>query len=330
MDLVRLAKQNAKKLKKWIIYPEAFDERTLKAIEVVVKEKLAKPILLGNPQDIERTIKKLKLKLNPEAIKIVDPTEPRHVKRYAQELYRLRQEKGMTLPEATKLLKDLNYFGAMMLHMHEADGMVTGANCSTSESVRPTLQIIKTKKQFHKVSGVFFMILRNRLLLFADCAINIDPTSQELADIAIDTAETARRFGLKPKIAMLSFSTHGHSDDALTAKVKEATALVRAKAPELIVEGEMQVDAALVPAIAQQKAPKAKIQGDANILIFPNLQAGNIAYKLVERLAGAKAIGPILQGLQMPVNDLSRGCSWEDIVDITAFTACEAAETIYH
>jgi phosphate acetyltransferase len=192
--------------------------------------------------------------------------------------------------------------------------------------VRPALQIIGTKEKFHKVSGIFFMILENRLLLFADCAINIDPNSTELAEIAIDTAETAKRFGIEPKIAMLSFSTNGSAKHPDADKVREAVQMIKYKRPELIVDGEMQVDAALVPEISQRKFPNSKIKGEANVLIFPDLQSGNIAYKLVERLAKAEAIGPILQGLNKPVNDLSRGCSFQDIADLAAITACEAQE----
>ncbi|MBD3156628.1 phosphate acetyltransferase, partial [Candidatus Peregrinibacteria bacterium] len=192
--------------------------------------------------------------------------------------------------------------------------------------ILPALKIIKTKEQFHKVSGVYFLVLEKRLLLFADTAVIIEPNSHELADIAMDTAKTAQKFCLEPRIAMLSFSTAGSADHPHVDKVREATAMVKARNPQLIIEGEMQVDAALVPHVAKRKFPQSTLQGDANILIFPNLEAGNIAYKLVERLAGAKAIGPMLQGLNKPVNDLSRGCNYKDIVNLVAFTSLEAQE----
>ena len=217
----------------------------------------------------------------------------------------------------------MNYFGTMMVYNGQADGMVTGTTYSTADSIRPALQIIKTKEKFHKVSGIFFMILEKRLLLFADAAITVEPNSHDLVDIAIDSAETAKKFELDPRIAMLSFSTKGSAKHPDVDKIKEAVALLKHKQPDLVVDGEMQVDAALVPKVAKKKCPNSTIQGDANILIFPDLEAANIAYKLVERLAKASAIGPLLQGLKKPVNDLSRGCHYKDIVNVTAFTACE-------
>ncbi len=214
-----------------------------------------------------------------------------------------------------------------MVYMELADGMVTGTTFPTDDSIRPALQIIKTEEKFHKVSGIFFMVLEKRLLLFADAAITINPNSHDLVDIAVDTAETAKKFGIKPRVAMLSFSTKGSADHPLVDKVQEAVRMLKYERPDIIVDGDLQVDAALVPKVAKKKCPKSPIQGDANILIFPDLESANIAYKLVERLAKAKAIGPLLQGLKKPVNDLSRGCSYQDIVNVTAFTVCESLET---
>jgi len=211
-----------------------------------------------------------------------------------------------------------------MVHLNNADGLVSGSVHSTADTVRPALQIIKTKEQFHKVSSLFLMILQERLLIFADSAIMINPDAKDLAEIAIDTVETAKKFNIEPKVAFLSFSTHGSAKHPMVEKVTEATAIAQAKKPEVLFEGDLQVDAALVPEVAKLKCPNSKIKGDANVLIFPDLQSGNIAYKLVERLAKASAVGPIIQGLNKPVNDLSRGCSVQDIVDVTAITAVEA------
>jgi phosphate acetyltransferase len=329
MDFLSIIKEKAAKIGKRIVYPEAFDERTLRAIEAVLKEKTAKPILLGKKEEIIRQANDLKLQIDWKQVEIIDLEDKAYLEKYAKALYEKRKEKGMILEEARKLVADRNYFGVMVVECGDADGLISGANAPTHDTVRPALQIIGTKEKFHKVSGIFFMILEKRLLIFADCAINVDPNSHELAEIAIDTAETAKRFGIEPKIAMLSFSTNGSAKHPFTDKVREATQMVRYKRPELICDGEMQVDAALVPSISAYKFPKSLIKGDANVLIFPDLQSGNIAYKLVERLARAEAIGPILQGLKKPVNDLSRGCSWQDIVDLTAMTACECEEIAF-
>ncbi len=329
MDFLADAKKKAKKLQKSIIFPESKEERTLKAIQTICKEKTCHPILLGNEKELKEKASQLKLKIKWDKVRIIDPTNKETHDVYAKELFKLRKEKGLTLDQAHKLIKDVNYFGVMTVQLGGADGMVSGAVSTTADTVRPAFQIIKTKEKFHKVSGIFFMILEKRLLLFADCAINIEPNSHELADIALDTAETAKRFDIKPQIAMISFSTNGSTKHPNVDKVKKAVALIKNRKPELTIDGEMQVDAALVPKIAERKFPTSKIKGDANILIFPSLETGNVAYKLVERLAGAKAVGPILQGLKKPINDLSRGCSSRDIADLAAITACEAQELKY-
>ena len=326
MDFLSIIKEKAVKLQKKIVFPETFDDRTLKAIEHILQENTARPVLLGKSEVIKQQAQKAGLNIDWNQVEFIDLEDPAKQQKYAQLLFDLRKDKGMTLEEAQKQVLDLNYFGVMVVAAGDADGLISGANATTSATVKPALQIIGTKEKFHKVSGIFFMILENRLLLFADCAINVDPNSYELAEIAIDTAETAKRFGIEPKIAMLSFSTNGSAKHPFTDKVREATQMVRYKRPELVCDGEMQVDAALVPAVSERKFPKSLIKGDANVLIFPDLQSGNISYKLVERLARAEAIGPILQGLKKPVNDLSRGCSWQDIVDLAAITACECEE----
>lgn len=326
MDFLSIIKRKASKLRKKIVFPETFDDRTLKAIEHILEENTARPVLIGKSGIIKAQADKAGLKIDWNLVEFIDPEDPEKLRKYAALLYEIRKTKGMTMEEAQKLVKDINYFGVMVVAADDADGLISGANATTGATVKPALQIIGTKEKFHKVSGIFFMILESRLLLFADCAVNVDPNSHELADIAIDTAETAKRFGIEPKIAMLSFSTNGSAKHPVADKVREATQMVRYKRPEIICDGEMQVDAALVPEISARKFPKSLIKGDANVLIFPDLQSGNIAYKLVERLAKAEAIGPILQGLKKPVNDLSRGCSWHDIAELAAMTACECEE----
>ncbi|MBP9770704.1 phosphate acetyltransferase [Candidatus Gracilibacteria bacterium] len=327
-NFLRKVKSIARKDPKFIVFPESDDERILKAVAKILKEKFAKPILIGDKRKIQSTYRKLKLKIDWKNLEIIDPTDKTLIKKYSEALFLLRKDKGVTEKEARTLIKDTNYFGTMMIQLGDADGMITGATHPTANSIRPVLQIIKTREKFHKVSGIFFMVLHNKPLLFADAAITIEPNSHDLKDIAIDTAETAKMFGIKPKIALLSFSTKGSAKDPLVDKVTEAVALIKDRRPDLLVDGELQVDAALVPEVAKRKCPDSPLKGAANILIFPDLQSANIAYKLVERLAKAKAIGPLLQGLKKPVNKLSRGCSWQDIVNIAAFTVCECQHAI--
>ncbi|MCX6735267.1 MAG: phosphate acetyltransferase [Candidatus Peregrinibacteria bacterium] len=327
-NFLRKVKSIARKDPKSIVFPESDDIRILKAVAKIVQEKFAKPILIGDKRKIKSDCKKNKLKIDWEKVTIIDQTDKNLIKKYSEALFLLRKDKGVTEKEARNLIKDPNYFGTMMIQLGDADGMITGATHPTANSIRPVLQIIKTREKFHKVSGIFFMVLHNKPLLFADAAITIEPNSHDLRDIAIDTAETAKIFGLKPKIALLSFSTKGSAKDPEVDKVTEAVALIKDRRPDLIVDGELQVDAALVPEVAKRKCPDSPLHGTANILIFPDLQAANIAYKLVERLAKAKAIGPLLQGLKKPVNKLSRGCSWQDVVNVAAFTVCECQHAI--
>lgn len=325
-NFLELIKTKARKNPKRILFPETFDERTLRAVCKILEEGTAYPLLLGKQEKFILEFEKLGCKADCEKLTFIDPLDSQLLEKYTDALYELRKQKGLTKDEARKLLNDFNYFSVMVVQMGDADGLISGANSPTSATLRPALQIIKTKEKFHKVSGFFFMVLENRLLLFADCAVNIAPNSYELADIAIDSAETANRFGIEPRIAMLSFSTAGSAKHPRVDVVREATAMVNHRRPDLICDGEMQVDAALVPEVCARKYPNSKIKGDANILIFPNLDAANISYKLVERLGHAHAIGPILQGLRKPVNDLSRGCSIQDIVDLAAITTIEARE----
>ena len=320
---LRDVQKRAAKNPKRIVFPEGSEERILKAVSVILKKKIAQPILVGNSTKIKNAAKKLKLKIDWDKVKIYDNKRSKKLKEYAALFYEKRKHKGIKEKDALEIIKGINYFGTMMVETGDADGMVTGTTYSTADSIRPALQIIKTKERFQKVSGVFFLVLKKRLLLLADTAITIEPNSHDLKDIAIDTAETALDCGIKPRVAFLSFSTKGSADHPTVDKVREAVAMMKAERPDIIVDGEMQVDAALVKKVAARKSPNSPIQGDANVLIFPNLAAANIAYKLIERLAKAEAIGPLLQGLRKPVNDLSRGCDHEDIVNITALTVCE-------
>jgi len=314
--------QEAKKNPKRIAYPEATEQRTLHAIKIIIQKKIAKPILIGNQEEILVALKKYNI--SKENITIVDPERTEKRSFYIKKFVEIRKEHCLQKAEAQKLLQEPIYFATMMLKCNDADGVISGAIHPTAHTLRPAFQIIKTHKHFHKASGVFFMVLNKKLLLFADCSVNVAPDAKDLAEIAIDTARTAQMLGIKPKVAMLSFSTYGSAQHHYVDKVREATVLVQERCPKLYVGGEMQVDAALVKAVAQQKCAQSKVQGDANVLIFPNLDAGNIAYKLVERLAKANAIGPIIQGLNKPINDLSRGCSVADIVEVTAVTVMQA------
>ncbi|MBI5073450.1 phosphate acetyltransferase [Candidatus Woesearchaeota archaeon] len=320
--LQRLAKQHPKR----ICFPEATEPRTIEAVKIILRKKIAKPILVGDQKEIAAALKKHHL--SAEAVTIRDPKNDANFSRYLKQFLQIRKEHGLQEKEARQLLSEPIYFATMTLYSGNADGVISGAIHPTAHTLRPAFQIIKTHEKFHKASGVFFMVLRKKLLLFSDCSVNVAPDAKDLAEIALDTATTAHMLGLKPRVAMLSFSTYGSAQHHYVDKVREATAIVQAKNPKLLVGGEMQVDAALVPAVAAQKCPKSAVQGDANVLIFPNLDAGNIAYKLVERLAKANAIGPIIQGLNKPVNDLSRGCSVEDIVDVTAVTVMQAQEKL--
>lgn len=325
---LRKAIASAKKVQKKIVFPEGTEHRILEATKEIVDEYIATPILIGDAKEIKETAAKLNLKINWSEVIIENPKESNLTNTYAKYLYEMRKGKGVeSEQEASSLLtskEGINYFGTMMVHMGDADGMVSGTTFPTAETIRPALQIIKTEEKFHKVSGVFFMLLDNKILFFADTAITIAPEAHDLVDIAEDTAKTARTFGVEPRVAFLSFSTKGSADHPNVDRVREAAKMFKHEHPDIVCDGEMQVDAALVPKVAEKKCPSSPIQGDANVLIFPNLEAANIAYKLVERLAGAKAIGPLLQGLKKPVNDLSRGCSYKDIVNLTALTSCQA------
>lgn len=330
MDLLDQIMARAKANPKRIVLPEGTEIRTLKAADVILKEKAAKLILIGNEEEIKKLAAENQLNYIAEA-EILDPEKNEKMPVYANLLYEIRKSKGMTPEEAAKLAKDPLYLGCLLIKNGDADGELAGAKNTTGNVLRPAFQIVKTKPGISVVSGALLMFTpakqygENGLLVFADCAVNPNPTAQELAEIAVSTAETTRTIaGFEPRIAMLSFSTKGSAKHELVDKVVEATRLAKAMNPELQIEGELQADAALVPSIGQSKAPGSAIAGHANVLVFPDLQAGNIGYKMVERFSGAQAVGPILQGMAAPVNDLSRGCSVDDIVRMITITANQA------
>ena len=313
-------KSAAKKDKKKIVLPEGEDPRTIAAARQIVDEGIAELVILGDPA-----------KVNVPGVTVIDPRTAEKHDEYAAAFAELRKKKGVTLPEAMEQMNDATYFGTMMVKMGDADGLVSGACHSTANTLRPALQILKTAPGTKLVSAFFIMCTdkaeygENGTLLFADCGLNINPTADELSEIAIASAGSWKKYmSSEPKVAMLSFSTMGSAKGDVPTKVQEATALAHEKAPELAVDGDLQLDAALVPSVAELKAPGSTVAGHANVLVFPDLEAGNIGYKLVQRFAGAEAYGPVLQGIAKPVNDLSRGCSAEDIVGVVAITAVQA------
>jgi len=331
MELLDSIKINARKHNKRIVLPEGYEERTIRAADIALAENIARIILIGDPAEIKSRAAALGLK-NLERATLVNPKSHSKKEHYVSMMVELRKNKGMTGEEASKLIEDPLYLGVLMIKNGDADGEVSGADHATGDVVRPALQYVKTAPGITVVSGAFIMILpdksfgENGVLIFADGGVHPDPTDKELAEIAIATANTARALGgFEPKVALLSFSTKGSATHEMVDKVISATRIAQQMAPDLLIDGELQGDAALVEAICIKKAPGSKIAGKANVLIFPDLNCGNIAYKLVQRLAHAEAIGPILQGMAAPINDLSRGCSVNDIVSMIAITANQAA-----
>ena len=331
MELLERIKENARKHNKRIVLPEGLEDRTLKAADILIAENIARIIILGNPADIEREASKNNLKHISKAL-IIDPKDHDKKEDYVDLMVELRKHKGLTRDEALKLIEDPLYLGTLMIKNNDADGEVAGAMNATGDVLRPAFQYVKTMPGITVVSGAFIMILKdkefgeNGMLIFADCAVHPDPTDKELAEIAVATANTTRSIvGFEPRIAMLSFSTMGSASHEMVDKVVNATKIALDMDPSLKIDGEMQVDTAIIESIGKKKAPGSDIAGIANVLIFPTLDAGNIAYKLVQRLAHAEAIGPVLQGLAAPINDLSRGCSVSDIVNLVAITANQAA-----
>lgn len=320
-DFLSRMKATAKADKKTVVLPEGEDQRTIDAAKIIVEEDLANLVILGDPD-----------KIHVPGVTVIDPKcGPKH-EEYAQKFAELRAKKGVTIEQARAQMNDATYYGTMMVKMGDADGLVSGACHSTADTLRPALQILKTAPGTKLVSAFFIMCTQtpqfgtDGTLIFADCGLNINPTSDELSEIAIASAKSWQTFmgGAEPHVALLSYSTMGSAGGEVAKKVQEAVAFCKDKAPELAIDGDLQLDAAIVPTVAQLKAPGSPVAGKANVLVFPDLEAGNIGYKLVQRFAGADAYGPILQGIAKPVNDLSRGCSAEDIVGVVAITAVQA------
>jgi phosphate acetyltransferase len=331
MDLLQQIKEKAKTHNKRIVLPEGTEERTIKAANEVLAEGTAQIILIGNPNEIKQLVSKYEL-IHIEKATIIDPKNHSKKSTYVELMLQIRKSKGLTKEVAEKLIEDPLYLATLMIKNGDADGEVAGASNATGDVLRPAFQYVKTAPGISVVSGAFIMILKDKefgedgLMVFADCAVHPNPTDKELAEIAVATGKTTRAIaGFEPRIAMLSFSTKGSANHELVDKVVSATKIAKQMAPDLEIEGELQADAAIIEAIGQKKAPGSKIAGKANVLVFPSLDSGNIAYKLVQRLAHADAIGPVLQGMAAPINDLSRGCSVSDIVNLIAITANQAA-----
>lgn len=327
MDIMNQIYARAKADQQRIVLPEGTEERTLKAADKLIADGIAKIILIGNPDEIAALAEKNGLNHISEAT-IVDPLNNEKKEEYTNLLFELRKSKGMTIEQASKLATDPLYLACLMIKNGDADGEVAGAQNTTGNVLRPAFQIVKTLPGISVVSGAFLMFMKDKqwghegVMVFADCAVHPNPNANELAQIAVATGHTTRAIaGFEPKIAMLSFSTKGSAKHEMVDKVVEATRLAQEMDPSLQIEGELQADAAIVPAVGQSKAPGSAIAGNANVLVFPTLEVGNISYKLVQRLAGAEAVGPILQGIAAPINDLSRGCSVEDVYAMVAITA---------
>ena len=331
MSFIEQIKERAKTEIKTIVLPEATDQRILEAAQIVKNDGYAKVILIGNEDEVKKIANDKKIDI--EGIKIVDPSKSEKKEEYANKLYELRKAKGMTEEQAQKLILEPVYFGMMMVKLNDADGLVSGAAHSTSDTLRPALQILKTAPGTKLVSAFFVMVVpnceygSNGTFIFADSGLNEEPDSEKLSEIAISSSKSFEQLvGDQAKVAMLSYSTYGSAHSASTEKVVEATKLVKEKAPELTVDGELQLDAAIIPEVAEFKATGSPLKGQANVLVFPDLGAGNIGYKLVQRLAKAEAYGPLCQGIAKPVNDLSRGCSSQDVAGVIAITAVQAQQ----
>lgn len=323
MELFEEIAAKVKGQNKTIVFPEGEDKRVLGAAVRLQQDGLLKPILLGKRSEIEATAKENGWDIS--ALTILDPAEYPAADKQAMFDALLERRKGKNTPEQVEeMLKDVSYFGTMLVYMGKADGMVSGAVHSTGSTVRPALQIVKTKPGSHRISGAFLMLKGGQRYIFADCAINIELDAPTMAEVAVQSAETAKLFGIDPKVALLSFSTKGSAKGDMVTKVAEATEKVHELAPDLAVDGELQFDAAFVPEVGELKAPDSKVAGHANVFIFPSLEAGNIGYKIAQRFGGFTAVGPILQGLNAPIADLSRGCNEDDVYKVALITAARA------
>ncbi|ADO76926.1 phosphate acetyltransferase [Halanaerobium praevalens] len=329
MDILKNFKEKAASDLKTIVFAEGNDERIIRAAAEVETEKTAQIVILGQKEEIQSSAQTYGVDLT--GVEIIDPQASEYIAEFRDEFYELRKHKGISKAEAEKAIKDPLYFGTMMVYTKKAHGMVAGAVNATANVLRPSFQIVKTKAGISTVSSALIMVLKDKsfgedgVMVFSDCAVNPAPNSEQLAEIAITTADTAQSLlDFDPKVAMLSFSTMGSAKHENVDNVRNAVEIAQKNAPHLKIDGEMQLDAALVESVGKRKAPESEIAGEANVLIFPDLQSGNIGYKLVQRIAGADAVGPIIQGLAEPINDLSRGCSVSDIVNLTAITAVQA------
>jgi malate dehydrogenase (oxaloacetate-decarboxylating)(NADP+) len=326
-EIMRTLINKAKACRKRIVFPEGDHDKILRAAQILIDERIAIPILLGPEQEIINSIKRLGLDLH--GVHIIDPHDNPKTKKYADEFFRLRQRKGVTLAEAIRTMdNERNYYGAMMVHMGDADAMLSGINHHYPETIRPTLEIIGKQQEIMGVHGLYMLAFKNRVVFCADTTVCIDPSAEELAETAILAANKARHFDVEPRIAMLSFSNFGSANHPFTSKIRKATQLVKEWAPELVVEGEMQANVAFDAEITERQYPFSAIKGDANVLIFPDLDAGNIAYKLLNKLGGAEAVGPILMGVKKPVHVLQRGDDVNDIVNLAAVAVVDAQQAM--
>ncbi|MDD5544323.1 MAG: phosphate acetyltransferase [Acidobacteriia bacterium] len=321
-ELIRHVVQKARKDPKRIVFPEGEEEKILRAANILVDENIARPILLGNSEIIQEKIKQLDLSL--EGIEVIDPEKSPLMEKFVMEFHHMRRRKGVSAVDAREFMKNRNYFGTMMVHFHDCDGLISGLTQQYPETIRPALQILKTKSGTHRVSGLYILMTKKDTFFFADTTVNIDPTPDELAEIAMGSAEVARAFDVEPRIAMLSFSNFGSTNHPFAEKVRVATEIVKQLMPDLMIDGEMQADTAVVPEIINETYPFSTLKGGANVLIFPNLEAGNIAYKLMMRIGGAEAVGPILMGIGRPVHVLQHGAEVNDIVNMTAIAVVDA------
>ncbi|MFS0575933.1 phosphate acetyltransferase [Sporosarcina sp. 179-K 3D1 HS] len=324
MDLFDAIRKKLTGAKKTIVLPEGWDVRIVTAAARLQAEGYVTPLLLGKEEEVKSAASQAGVDIT--GISIVDPEKAPYLDDLVEQFVDRRGGRS-SAEEARELLKDVNYFGTMLVYTNRADGLVSGAAHSTADTVRPALQIIKTRPGVSRTSGAFIMMKGTERLVFADCAITVSPTAEELAQIAIESAKTAKSFGVEPRVAMLSFSTKGSAVTVETKKVAKAVQIAQMLEPDLPLDGEFQFDAAYIPEVASKKAPDSIIQGDANVFVFPTLEAGNIGYKLTERLGGYEAIGPVLQGLNAPVNDLSRGCSADDVYKVSLLTAAQSVSS---
>ncbi|MCB2376595.1 phosphate acetyltransferase [Hymenobacter sp. BT635] len=318
--------QWAKRQRRHIVLPEGNDDRILRAAALLLHQDIVDLTILGDPTEVLASVKRLGLRFSADHVRIIDPVNSEYYADYVQTFYELRKDKGVNEDMARDLLRDVSYFGSMMVYKGHADGMVSGAVHTTQHTIRPALQFIKTRPGVSVVSSVFFMCLPDRVAVFGDCAVNPNPTAEQLAEIAISSAESSRAFGIEPRVAMLSYSSGTSGAGADVEKVRQATELVRQKRPDLKVEGPIQYDAAVDPLVGRQKLPDSEVAGQASVLIFPDLNTGNNTYKAVQRETGALAIGPVLQGLNKPVNDLSRGCTVDDVFNTVVITAIQSQQ----